>query len=138
MMAPPTAANVTTSQTVFDSGLRQNLSVTSPNSVTDGNQRKSLPINACDVVTASEVGAPPMGLQVMLSEMADDLDGVAATGYQMPYSGHDLRQLYDAIVELHGLEVATADATARYWLQASCAAIEQLPALAYPGKRGAA
>ena len=138
MMAPPTAANVTPSQPLSDNGLHQDLSVTPTSHVTDENQRKCLQTNTCDGVTASEVGAPAMGLQLMLHEMAEDIDDVAAAGGEMPYSGHDLRQHYDAIVEQHGLAAATADARDRYRHQAQCTRPDQLSPLTFPCACGSA
>jgi len=73
-----------------------------------------------------------MGLQTLLAELADDIDGVAANGGVMPYTGGDIRDHYDAIVSTHGLEIATADATSRYLLQVECAAVDDLPKLIFP------
>jgi hypothetical protein len=78
-------------------------------------------------------------LRILLAEMAGDIDAVAFQGgIEVPYIGWNIRRHYGRVIRNYGLAAATADAERRYWMQAECAAVEQLPDLTYPVKRGAA
>lgn len=75
---------------------------------------------------------PVATLRMLLTEMGADIDEVAIAGYPIPYIGWDLRQHYGRVIKKHGLDAAVADATTRYWLQAECASVADLPNLDYP------
>lgn len=112
--APPAEA-ATAPHACGDKDLRPPSAATTDDPVAAPGERNPLSDKGCGGVAPPAGGGTentnPLELDELVNSLAGDLDGL---GTHAPFGGDELRRFYRDLLEQHGVEVALADAQARY------------------------
>lgn len=122
----PPSGSATTLHALADNGLGTSPCATASEGVANATEPKPLENKGCSAVAAGEGGCPDMNadqvppqpidrLRDLVEAMAAEIDALPAG--TAPFSSGALRAHYRESAELHGVDAALADASARYTLQ---------------------